>query len=276
MKYTFLPTGIIFSLLLSCSPTEQVEQVDPSTDDPKVDSILAAISSLDFSMSFDGKAFSYSITPIGETEYTNLEKKPVPQADNVVELECKDDWEKCWDKIEKVNILPFASSVARQGDSLILQCGRDSSVVLVSTQQEESDEAMEVFTFYHKYSHPDLYLVSVSLFEGSEYKLINQKTCQVLDVSGIPIFSPNRQKALMANADLMAGFDFNGLEMLMVEDDSLVSVDVEKEIADWAIEDAFWISDDELKITQVTSDYYEDEDHQSLYKRYARLKVKGR
>lgn len=274
MKRLFVPFA--FLALLSCSPTEQVEQTRPSTGDAKVDSVLAAISSLDFSMSFDGKAFFYSISPIGETEYSGLEKKPTWKEDQVTELVCEDDWEHCWDKIEKANILSVPSLVARQGDSLILKCGQDSSVVLESTQVEQSDDAMETFTFQHKYSKPDLYLVAVGYMEGSGYKLINQKTCHILDVSGIPIFSPNRQKALMVNADLMAGFDFNGLEMLMIENDSLVSVDVEKEIADWAIEDAFWISDDELKITQVTSDYYEDEDHQSLYKRYARLKVKSR
>ncbi len=266
--------GILLLLcVIACQSKVEKDGETAPSDSLQTDSMSVSSEEVNFATVFLGEKYQYEILPVDKNIFLNTKDFPITEADRIKEMNCEDPAEDCEKKIEKATIEPFAKLVTRQGDSLILKCGTNDSrsVSFVSESSDEGD--FSTYSFVHKYTNPDVYLVAGTYWESFDYKIVNRKTCKVMNVIGIPVFSPDRKKAIVTNEDLVAGFTFNGLEVLTFQDTAIVK-DASQKLNNWAIEKASWISNQEVKVTQVTANYSSEEKDKELVKRYAIFKIK--
>lgn len=275
MKRHFVACIYACCLVGCVSPEHELDNPSDTATSVKTDTVpLSQTPSLkEFHGNFQGLSHRYEIATITAEEFQKLPVARIPSSDKIMEVPCTENLDECFSKTESSRIAPFANLVARKGDRLTLKCGAssDSSVTIVDNKNEGDDYV--AYKFEHKYTNPDFYFLTTSFYEGRGYRIVNQRTCEVLDISGIPVISPDRKRAVATNVDLEAGFDFNGIEFLRFENDKII-VDATQLFENWGIPKIEWLSNTSLKAVQITSQPDAETTCDSIKTHFAKILIK--
>lgn len=92
-----------------------------------------------------------------------------------------------------------------------------------SLKNNRSDDAEKYVTYEYRYyiKKMGFFVAKKSLYEGTEYLLINDKTGEEIILEGFPKSSPNGKHLVVTSADLAAGFDYNGVQIWHLGDNGL-------------------------------------------------------
>ena len=110
---------------------------------------------------------------------------------------------------------------------------------LLSDNKAEEETAV---TYNYRFYIPQMsfFVVRADLHEGGEYVLINDKTGKMTTIAGYPRPAPGYRHLLTVNADLEAGFEFNGFQLWSYTDDGFKNI-LERDLRDFAPTTARWI-----------------------------------
>lgn len=119
--------------------------------------------------------------------------------------------------VEKMLLAKWAGLCSVKDSMLVLKLDNGKTVSLPQWDKEkEMGHNLE-----HFFPRQNYYLVHVPFTEGNTWLLVNKKNGFKKYICGLPYFSPDGQSAITASYDLEAGYNFNGMEYLKVQGDSL-------------------------------------------------------
>ncbi|HKJ92033.1 MAG TPA: hypothetical protein VJ957_02640, partial [Longimicrobiales bacterium] len=144
------------------------------------------------------------------------------------------------------------AGVRRTGDSLVLPLAAGGSATFVDSGHEGLAPDQASYHTYRTY-FPGIgyYVVAHYMYEGSQYVLVSRRTGHRQAVFGIPVPSPDSQRLAVANADLVAEYTPNVLQVWRVGAQGLTR-EYEVQPEDWGAEDPRWLSPDTIAFTRVS------------------------
>lgn len=102
----------------------------------------------------------------------------------------------------------------------------------------------EGYNFEHYFENIDYYLLRVQYGEGNSWLLVNRKNGFKEYINGEPFISKDNKKIITISCDLIAGYNFNGIELYSITKDSLIT-EFRKETK-WGPIDMKWINNNQL------------------------------
>lgn len=135
----------------------------------------------------------------------------------------------------------------RTGKKLTLFLENEKTLSLTDGGEEEAYYTYE--SFFPKINHGLIDLVTYN--EDLSYYLVNFANGKLKTVIGQPWISPSAKQIITANVDLMAGFSFNGFQMLTKQADSLIT-NFTIETGNWAPVAVKWLSENTVVFKTTT------------------------
>jgi hypothetical protein len=228
-KLFYIPVLAVFAFIVSCQgkKTEEDKVAAPieliTTPYPNPDSISSPQASspeiTDKSISVKEtdtirlKDYSLFFSPAQKTHFPSIfedfkERQRVTQGM---------DYYDGVKTIEKMLLDKWADFCSVKDSMLLLKLDNGQTVSLPQWDKEkEMGHNLE-----HYFPRQNYYLVHVPFTEGNVWLLVNKKNGFKKYICGLPYFSPDGQSAITASYDLEAGYNFNGMEYLKVQGDSL-------------------------------------------------------
>jgi hypothetical protein len=121
------------------------------------------------------------------------------------------------------------------------------ATLINSTEEEEGDDEKYVTYQYRGYSKEvNQFVVYGAFYEWYDYLLIDGVTGDTTDLCGIPIVSPGKKQLISGNADLDAGYTFNGIELY--DDSHPPNILASRELTKWGPKIIKWKDDNTLYI----------------------------
>ena len=118
---------------------------------------------------------------------------------------------KSFDTSELRCILADSATVRRHGDSLIFAVANNKVITLVDVHAENDSASSYRYLGFNK--EIGQYVVYGSFYEWYNYALIDKTTGDTTWTCGEPVVSVDKKYFICGNADLEAGFTFNGIEL---------------------------------------------------------------
>jgi len=119
-------------------------------------------------------------------------------------------------------------------------------VLTLDPLTDESDNTLEHFFKKHGF-----YNIRVQWGEGNGYKLVNYKNGIVTKLKGKPFFSPNGKYIITVNADIDAGYSYNGIQLFENKNGDIKEIG-NYEPTDWGPLSAKWIDNNKLIVKNHT------------------------
>ena len=116
----------------------------------------------------------------------------------------------------------------------------------IDPMTDESDNTLEHFFKDHGF-----YNIRVQWGEGNGYKLVNYKSGVVTKLKGKPFFSPNGEYIIAVNADVVAGYSYNGFQLLGNKDGIIKEIG-KFEPMEWGPLSVKWIDNNNLTVKNHT------------------------
>ncbi len=160
------------------------------------------------------------------------------------------------DTSEANRIKKYENLISRRGDSLIIKTTNGRNVYLVTRQSDNDDLA--IYDFIQDMPDINQWLVLGSYWESYGYLLIDKTSGDTTDLYGMPVVSPDKKHIITFNQDLEAGFTFNGLQLLEMQDGKPVLIG-SKELYYWGPDNVTWKNDHTLLVQQAFSNLTEGE-----------------
>jgi len=254
---------LTISLFWSCHSDQRDDKVnskDTSPKDPTIsDSINASDSdqltenrrwfdprTLDTTFTFsDSIHLSLSYT---DTTFTNcyfLECHVIDSITNVHNnrhLEALD--------IEKFQLQKFGDHVKRDSSGLYVKL--ENEIWKHLPLSRNADEVDNIFEYYFK--DFGFYLIRVQWGEGNAFKLVNDANGAETQLYGRPYFSPNGRYVISVSADIDAGYNPNGFQLLENKNGSLIHLGNHNPNA-WGPYSAKWTSNNRIILKNRTMDF---------------------
>lgn len=128
--------------------------------------------------------------------------------------------------------------------TLVLKIENGASKTFLNNDEDNGDYKHYYFVNY--FDKIDYYLISVHLYEGDYWILVNRKNGFSKIMCGLPYISNNNKTIISINSDLEAGYTFNGLELFSILKDSL-NTEFSKETT-WGPTDLKWVNENQFLI----------------------------
>ena len=160
------------------------------------------------------------------------------------------------DTSEANRIKKYKNLISRSGDSLIIKTVNGGNVYLVTKQSDNDDLA--IYDFIQDMPDINQWLVLGSYWESYGYLLIDKTSGETTHLYGMPVVSPDKKHIIAFNQDLQAGFTFNGLQLLEMQNGKPVLIG-EKELYYWGPDNVSWKNDHTLLVQQAFSNLTEGE-----------------
>ncbi|MEZ4456377.1 MAG: hypothetical protein R2882_07485 [Gemmatimonadales bacterium] len=149
------------------------------------------------------------------------------------------------------SMLAAASGIARHGRVLEIPV-RSGDTVRFADDSTEGDD-YQSFAYRGRLAGTPFHLLQVGHYEGRTWMLVHDSTGRRIAIDGSPVAAPGGAVIAAASFDLVAGFDFNGVEIFEVAADSLRSV-WRLEPPEWGPDSLHWASPDTLRLIQQWRD----------------------
>lgn len=172
------------------------------------------------------------------------------------------------DTSEANRIRKYENFISRSGDSLIIKTTDGGNVYLVTRQSDNDDLA--IYDFIQDMPDINQWLVLGSYWESYGYLLIDKTSGDTTHLYGMPVVSPDKKHIITFNQDLQAGFTFNGLQLLEMQNGKPVLIGA-KELYYWGPDNVTWKNDHTLLVQQAFSNLTEGE--QDMTTVYVELKM---
>lgn len=130
-------------------------------------------------------------------------------------------------------------------DSTLVVMLMNGTTKIFSNINNENDDYKHYY-FEHYFNKIDYYLISVSLYEGGYWILVNRKNGFSKVICGLPYISNDNKKIVSINSDLDAGYTFNGIELFSILTDSLRTEF--RKATQWGPIDVKWVSENQFLI----------------------------
>lgn len=186
--------AFVFSALyfVSCQQSSSTAEADKDSalvvTDPAVSAIMGDTVTIGNQL--------YDITPVTAEEFNQVpEWKP--------------------DTSEAVNILRDSARVRRAGDSLIFILDNGQQKVMVNNNNSDSEDYTQ-YTYEAFLSTLGHWMVFNTGYEWYSYELIDSRNGEMTRTIGRPAISPDQQKFICTNKDLMASFTLNGFQLFAI------------------------------------------------------------
>ncbi|GAA4026592.1 hypothetical protein GCM10022409_08190 [Hymenobacter glaciei] len=145
------------------------------------------------------------------------------------------------------NGVKSAEGVSQQGTGLWLKPSNGRAVVL-ATDTSDSESNVD-YHYWGTLPAVRQWVVSVTLYEGSEVELVDQRTGRRTSLWGQPIPSPDGRYILAYSIDMEAQYDPNGLQLYKVEATGLRLL-WERTLKQWGPVEVRWDGNSAILIKQ--------------------------
>ncbi|GGF05927.1 hypothetical protein GCM10011383_16340 [Hymenobacter cavernae] len=166
-------------------------------------------------------------------------------------------------KEERSRLRNAGPTVRRVGHTLWLRPTAHAPLQLVDNPAEDYDRNI-AYEFIASLPNIKQWLLSVHLYEGGYYVLIDQRTGRRTPIWGPPAISPNGRHFVCGNSDVLARYEPNGLQVWAM--DGVPQLLWERE-TEWGVQEPRWLDDHSILFQQ---DFYDKDDVDT---RIVRLKV---
>lgn len=153
-----------------------------------------------------------------------------------------DNWHIRAEKIESYLTSKFGQYFFATDSTLVLKLS-DGNTILFPKWDNIRDEG---YNLEHYFDNIGYFLLRVQWSEGNCWMLVNRKNGSKKYINGLPYISKDHKKILAINADLEAGYSFNGIELYTILADSL-RTEFSKE-TEWGPIDVKWISSNQFLV----------------------------
>jgi hypothetical protein len=239
----FLIFLIVLVATISCTDSSTD---DISTERPPADTLFASVKQTRFTGIYDTLDYTFLVNTISKEEYERIPFKGIKD-DSLRKIICGDDKEGgCMEAMEKYYISKVPDRVQRTGKMLTLALSSGPAVLLQNNLKEDDD--YEVYQFLQLDALGN-YIVAAFYMESYDYLLINSATGKITHTIGFPIYSPDNEKYVSGNYDMIAAFTFNGIDFLTQTNDS-AWVDIRMDFKTWGCEELKWKDDSTLYVNQ--------------------------
>jgi len=180
------------------------------------------------------------------------------------------NWGKKAEKIQSYLLDKFDNHFNVTDSTLVLSLV-DGTNKILSNNTNEGDDYKHYY-FQHYFDEIDYYLISVHLYEGGYWLLVNRNNGYTKRICGLPYILNGLNKIISINSDLEAGYSFNGIEFFTVTADSL-KVEFRKE-TEWGPIDIKWVTDNNFLIKREHFHVDSQTGYQKNIVDYKRVKIK--
>ena len=162
-----------------------------------------------------------------------------------------------FDTSEVKNILLDSARVKRIGRKLIFNVpGTKKKVILENTSAEqdiEDESGIIRYNYLGNLKDISQWLVVIYYYEGWGYLMIDQRTGEKKEVYGIPAISPDKKKFICSSADLIADYNYNGLQLFKVNKKG-IELEWERKLTKWGPEKLVWETKNSILAEQIVLD----------------------
>jgi len=153
---------------------------------------------------------------------------------------------------EAAAIASFSNLVHRDKETLHLKLKTGDEKLLVDSP-EPAEEMFTKYRFLRYLPEQEVFLVSVSLYEGHQYLLISQETGMDTGTDGEPVFSPEGKRFFSASCDLVAGYQDNGIDVFAIDRGFMQKIFLMR-ATQWGPVDAAWESQQVIRLVKLGTD----------------------
>jgi hypothetical protein len=179
-------------------------------------------------------------------------------------------------ELENRNIKESNGLARREGDKLILKLdnGREKTIVDIVgetdvPQPKTAESTYNSSSYSHFYNYDKLYEeinyygvyvgYYVGMSGGTSYLLVNKINGNQVPVASSKILiSPDKQRVVSHNIDLISGFTTNGFQILNRKDDNFYIEYKSSPNIDWGPSSARWLSNTEIEFEKTKLDNYDE------------------
>jgi len=166
-------------------------------------------------------------------------------------------------KEERQRLRTAGPMVQRIGRTLVLRPTAHIPLRLTDNPVEDYD-ANIAYEYLASLPKIGQWLLSVHLYEGGYYVLIDQRTGRRTPIWGPPAISPNGRHFVCGNSDVLAHYEPNGLQVWSAEGSPRLLWERETE---WGVQEPRWLDDHSILFQQ---DFFDKDDVDT---RIVRMKV---
>lgn len=228
--------------LFLCSCTDST--TEDGTAFQGEDILFANIQESTFTGVYDTLGYTLLVNSITKEMYEVLQDS-MENEDSIRNKVCKDKEGGCMEAMELYYISKVPDKVRRNGKELILSLTNGSTKTFVNNLSE--DDNYEVYQFQKL--NNGFYTIAVFYYESYGYYIVNADNGKSTFTIGVPVLSPDRTQFAAANYDMVAAFTFNGLELLSITKDSIMST-LKFDFYTWGPEEIKWKDDSTLYVKQ--------------------------
>lgn len=176
---------------------------------------------------------------ISKTSYDDCEK-------NLVQSRNLERYHRCIEKIAAQELKAASKYIkaTKDGYQVTLLSGETRN--LVNSYGSEEDPDLRVYEYRHYLDKLGYFVFKIHRYEAGDYILMNDKFGYATPLAGMPRMSPDRKKILVTNADVDAGFEFNGIQLLEITDQGFQTV-FEESMDNFAPHHPVWIDEKNIE-----------------------------
>ena len=156
---------------------------------------------------------------------------------------------KCREKVKLKQLKKDARYVEENEEGITITLLSGEKVEFANDTMSINDE-LRIRNYVNYLPALGFFVLQNTLYEGGTYSLINDKSGKEIEIYGFPKPSPNSKMLFTSNPDVMAGFEYNGIEIYGFVKGKLEKLFM-KEFENVEPHAPKWIDDETVEITLV-------------------------
>ncbi|HWZ23138.1 MAG TPA: hypothetical protein VNW06_10820 [Cytophagaceae bacterium] len=238
--------GIGLFLLIGLFACTDSSTDNVTSDSSLKDTLFTFIQKTTFTGIYDTLDYTLLVNSISKEQYQSIGASFSEKERLIRDTICNVKEEGCMEALESYYISKFSDKVKRKGETLTLSLSDGKTITL--TNNKSDNDSYEVYQFV-SLDQNGYFIVAAFYMESYAYLLINSTDGKTIRTIGYPIFSPDKKQYVAGNYDMMASFTFNGIDLMTVSTDSVIS-NAKIDFTTWGPEDIKWKDDSTLYVKQ--------------------------
>ncbi len=153
---------------------------------------------------------------------------------------------KCQKEVAKNQLTKDARYIKKTSNGYQVTLLSGETKNLVNDNSLESESAFREYEYRFYLDKMGFFVFKIHRFEGGDYILMNDKFGYATPIYGMPKLSPDLNKIIVTNADVDAGFEYNGIQLFEMSDKGIETL-FEEEFEHFAPHNPIWIDEKNIE-----------------------------
>ena len=162
-------------------------------------------------------------------------------------------WHTCYEKVAKQQLKKDARYIKKTETGYQVTLLSGETVNLVDNDDVDAEEDFRQYAYRYYLDKMGFFVFKIQRYEGGNFILMDDKFGYATPVYGMPKMSPDLKKMVITNADVVAGFEFNGIQLFEMGDVGIETL-FEEEFSDFAPHNPVWIDDKNIVFDFLSPD----------------------